>query len=84
MCSVQLLSEHLVRIAAFHELRGDTALKYYRFIEHPSLNFEQLKTAFFKTFDVVDYDFKIERELRNLNKAKGEPIHERLSFKPGS
>lgn len=50
-------------VRRFHELLSGSALKYYRAIRHPGLTYAELKSAFVKTFDVADYDFKVESQL---------------------
>lgn len=67
-------SSYIVR--RFHELLIDTALKYFRSIKHPELCYASLKAAFLKTFDVVDFDFKVERELRGLKQRGNQSVRD--------
>lgn len=67
-------SEYIVR--RFHELLSGSALKYFRSIRTPGISYTQLKAAFFRTFDVVDYDFKVERELRGLKQGATQSVRD--------
>ena len=61
-------------VLRFHELLADSALKYFRAIRYPGLTFAELKAAFFKTFDVLDYEFKIESQLRALRQKSNQSV----------
>lgn len=63
-------------VRRFHELLTDSALKYFRSIKCPGLDYFQLKSAFFRTFDVTNYEFKIERELRGLKQQAYQSIRD--------
>lgn len=56
-------------VRRFHELLSDSALKYFRSLKFPGLSYDQLKGAFLRTFGEIDYDFKVERELRSLRQT---------------
>lgn len=60
----------------FHELLRGYALKYFRTIREPSLNFETLRCLFFRTFSPVDFDAATERDLRNCKQKAGQSIME--------
>lgn len=64
----ELSSEYIVR--RFHELLSDSALKYFRSIRSSSICYNDLKSAFYRTFDTVDYEYKIERQLRELKQTE--------------
>lgn len=69
------VSSHCV-VRRFHELLSGSALKYFRSIKVPGLDYVQLKAAFYRTFDVVDYDFKIERQLRSLKQGGSQTVRD--------
>lgn len=61
-------------VRRFHELLAGSALKYFRAIRCPGLTYSELRSAFFRTFDVVDYEFKIERQLRALTQESDQSV----------
>lgn len=61
-------------VRRFHELLTGSALKYFRTIRSPALTYYDLKTAFLKTFDVSDYDFKVESQLRALAQRPNQSV----------
>lgn len=63
-------------VLRFHEVLGGSALKYFRAIRHPQLSYADLKAAFFRTFDVPDYEFKIERQLRGATQLENQSVVE--------
>lgn len=67
---------HQCVVRRFHELLSGSALKYFRSIRIPGLEYAHLKAAFYRTFDVTDYDFKIERELRSLKQGSTQTVRD--------
>lgn len=61
-------------VRRFHELLSGSALKFFRAIRYPGLSYAELKTDFFKTFDVTDYDFKVESQLRALSQKANQSV----------
>lgn len=61
-------------VRRFHELLSGSALKFFRAIRYPELSYAELKAAFFKTFDVTDYDFKVESQLRALSQKANQSV----------
>lgn len=63
-------------VRRFHELLSGSALKYFRSIRRESLTYTDLKKSFFRTFGLSNYDFLIERELRNKKQTLDESVQQ--------
>lgn len=63
-------------VKRFHELLSDSALKYFRSIKSTTLTYDQLKTAFFSTFGVADFNFSMERKIRETRQGVNQSIQD--------